>query len=102
MKKCVTCGTLKSEDDYYWRNKLLRKQWNTCKDCQKAQRANWYQKNKTKHKTTAQKNKKAAIAKSKEFIWEYLSSHPCVDCGETNPIVLAMWYDLKKVDMKIR
>ena len=24
----------------------------------------------------------------REYIWNYLSSHPCVDCGQSNPTVL--------------
>lgn len=88
MKKCITCGKLRDKSEYSWRNKSLNRKWNTCKYCQRVQRADWYQRNKTKHKATAKKNKKIAIAISKEFIWEYLSSHPCVDCGESNPNVL--------------
>ena len=25
---------------------------------------------------------------AKEYVWDYLSKHPCVRCSETNPIVL--------------
>ena len=88
MKKCVTCGEFKHEDEYAWRYKFRRIKWNTCKSCQSDQRADWYQRNKEKHKKTAAKNKKLAIKASKDFVWNYLSAHPCVDCGESNPIVL--------------
>lgn len=31
---------------------------------------------------------KKRIQKNKDYVQNYLSDHPCVDCGEKNPIVL--------------
>jgi len=88
MKKCATCGELKPEEEYVFRNKLLGRRWGTCKSCQSVQRKRWYQKNKDSHKKTVRKNKKRMIAEAQAYIWDYLSTHPCVDCGESNPVVL--------------
>ena len=32
--------------------------------------------------------RKAPVHKLRVFLWNYLKTHPCVDCGENNPIVL--------------
>ena len=32
--------------------------------------------------------KAEAKSRGKQYVAEYLTTHPCVDCGETNPIVL--------------
>ncbi len=88
MKKCATCGALKDESEYYWRDKRIGKRWGTCKDCQREQRRQWYHKNKESHKERIQKRKENAVREAREYVWKYLSTHPCVDCGESDPIVL--------------
>ena len=88
LKRCVTCGEAKGEEEFNYRHKSLGRRWNTCRECQSKQRRDWYERNKAKHVETVNTNRKRLIQQSQQFIWNYLSEHPCVDCGETNPVVL--------------
>lgn len=88
MKQCATCGELKAEDRFNFRNKAKGVRWGTCKACQSKQRRRWYKRNKKSHIENVRRNKKKAIAEAQEFVWDYLSLHPCVDCGESDPVVL--------------
>jgi hypothetical protein len=53
--------------DFFFKNKLANKRHPYCKEC-------------------------AAAAperiRAKEYAYNYLTTHPCVDCGESDPIVL--------------
>lgn len=88
MIKCVTCGNVKHEADFNFRNKKKGKRWGTCKQCQSKQRKVWYEANKETHIANAWKNKVNAREAARKYVWDYLESHPCVDCGETSPVVL--------------
>lgn len=83
-KRCPNCGETKPLDLF---NKNKRKKsgygsW--CKRCIADARLKVYYSNPQKHR----ENEKDRVLALKDKIVNYLSSHPCVDCGETDPIVL--------------
>ncbi len=87
-RTCTKCFLQKPIEDFPWKNKLLGKRHAVCKECY-AKRSNlWYQDNRDSHIHNVMENKKADRERARRFILEYLSDHPCVDCGETDPVVL--------------
>ena len=48
----------------------------------------WYLANKAHHVRSVTNNRKAAIKAAKDYVFHYLSSHPCVDCPEGDPVCL--------------
>lgn len=55
---------------------------------QKAAASKHYHNNKLIYKQRALDHNKEARSRNKNYVREYLSTHPCVDCGEKDVIVL--------------
>lgn len=88
MKKCCRCKKIKIESDFNFKVKSLKIRQKACKECTRIEvRKHYYIKTKY-YIDKARHNNFLKSSKVKEFIWEYLISHPCVDCGESDPIVL--------------
>lgn len=50
--------------------------------------AAYYAKNYAKHRAAVREGKRTVRQETREQLWAYLEEHPCVDCGETDPVVL--------------
>lgn len=89
LKRCVACGQEKDESEFTsWWDKATGHRRGTCRSCKSEQQKKWYEKNKEEHSAKTRENKQRAIAAAQQFVWDYLSAHSCVRCGESNPIVL--------------
>ena len=88
MKQCNHCGEYKTEDEFSWRwkNKGIRQ--NACKSCKAKQDNKWYKSRSTEHIQNVTDRRREKIQDARRYVWDYLSTHPCVDCGETDPTVL--------------
>src|SRR5687768_13489096 len=86
MKTCTACKQTMSLEDFHNSSKTKDGKQVYCKTCNKEKRKAYYktahgkEKNDTTSKRWAEQNRKR--------VFEYLLSHPCVDCGESDPVVL--------------
>ena len=91
-KICTKCNTEKPISQYSWRNKRKGLYKSQCKSCHAEYRRQHYLDNHEKYKKKARRwndeHKDARLLAARRLVLEYLLEHPCVDCGETNPIVL--------------
>ena len=59
-----------------------------CRECNKAKSRVYYRSNSDKHKVSVLANKQRRIKENQVRLADYLYSHPCVDCGEADLVVL--------------
>lgn len=86
-KVCNTCHESKPLSEFSFR-KNRGKHVARCKACHAAYLRDYYSRNKEKY---AEKNKRDLPKyrkRNREYLVEYLKSHPCVDCGEKDIEVL--------------
>lgn len=87
-KFCPTCLTLKNVSDFNGDKARPDGLQSQCKECKRIVQKNWYIKNKARHIANVARHRRAAETEIIKLILSYLHQHPCVDCGETNPVLL--------------
>lgn len=85
MKVCGLCKQELPLDSFgVNRGKYLQ---SYCKPCKVQWDKAYYKKNSVRRDSVRATNERIR-KRNRDYIWQYLSENPCVDCGEADPVVL--------------
>lgn len=87
MKKCLNCKEIKPLEEFQKRSSSKDGKTSLCKPC-KRQYDNEHYKTHPHRSKYIRDNQKNRILETNNYIKQYLTEHPCVDCGERDIVVL--------------
>lgn len=82
---CLVCHQDLPESSF--NPSTLNKSWRRCRACLRAYHKQWYRASPVRKEQLIEHNRRRKEAAAKYAV-EYLLDHPCIDCGETDPVVL--------------
>ena len=83
------CKEIKDEEEFSWRFKALGKRDGRCKECRKKYNDEYFNgPAKERHLEQIRERKQAAREFAREYVLNYLNTHPCTECGESDIRVL--------------
>lgn len=85
---CCTCGLAKAMSEFAVKDKERGTRSTKCRSCQAAYSREHYRRNRPRYLRRAATMRKVNREECRQQVFDYLSAHPCVDCGEADPIVL--------------
>src|SRR2546428_3678828 len=88
MRACTKCGEIKPLEAFPPVRRGEPKLQTWCRDCFAAYGREYYRKNRETQKARLLRNVAATRGENRRRIIEYPATHPCVDCGETDMVVL--------------
>ena len=84
VKRCCTCKQVKPLEDFNRMKRSRDGRQGSCRECNKAyHHAHW-----ERHMAQIKARRKRQREVARAFIVSYLRLHPCVDCGESDIVVL--------------
>jgi hypothetical protein len=86
-KKCSKCKLVKPISEWGLNKKQSDGLQTCCKECTRQLNNKRYKESQS-HRDRIKNNNKNTRIKNKKNVWNYLLEHPCVDCGESDPVVL--------------
>lgn len=88
MKVCTHCKQSKENSEFGFKYKSRNILKSHCKTCSRAYIQNHYYNNREYYLLKAKKRNEKIRLVLRRYMWDYLKAHPCVDCGEKDPVVL--------------
>lgn len=87
-KKCSRCHNRLPVEQFAWSNQAVNRRQSHCRDCQSKDNSQYRRENKNGIDAHNRNRRFRLRRRNQEYVFIYLCSHPCVDCGENNPLVL--------------
>ena len=86
MKRCTKCGIPKDESEFSWERpgKLHAR----CNPCRVEDRMDYYETHKQQELDYKWDRQQKKREEARLYVFKYLAEHPCIRCGERDPLVL--------------
>jgi hypothetical protein len=88
LRRCGRCRDYKDVAEFAWRRIARGQLDNYCRPCRAAYKQEHYAANRERYIDQAMQRKRNLALERATFLMEFFRTHPCVDCRETDPIVL--------------
>jgi len=88
LRVCARCQVAKPLAEFPIKNAARGTRVCYCRPCRRAYGKQHYRRNIAAYVRRAAARSIVERAANRAFVWNYLLTHPCVDCGEADPIVL--------------
>ena len=96
QRLCRRCQIAKSIDGFPFVNERHGRRRFICNACRAVYNREHYKANKSAYVQKARGWRKSRRIELRTIVWEYLNTHPCIDCGESDPVVLEFDHVSKK------
>ena len=88
LRHCSRCDHWKPVEDFPFKDRLRGTRRSYCRDCCRIYGREHYRLNRSAYAERARKRRVRYRSACQLLAYDYLLAHPCVDCGETDPVVL--------------
>jgi hypothetical protein len=99
LRRCSRCQQWKSIDEFPVKDRGRGTRRTYCRDCCRAYGREHYARNKAAYCDRARRSRTRLRESCQVYAYDYLLTHPCVDCGEADPVVLD--FDHRDPKMKL-
>ena len=89
-KICTKCGLPKDISEYSWSIHGIKRH-SACNECRAKEQSDYYERTKPQQLKYKAERQVVKREEARHFVFNYLSSHPCVDCGNAD-----LWPDEKE------
>lgn len=87
-KRCTGCGRDRPITEFIVKNRSTLRRGTRCRSCRSAYGKAHYQRNKLTYLSRNRSRRRKGGSAYWHWLVDYLTHHPCIDCGERNIVVL--------------